>query len=313
MTRAVLFKREVLLKEQGAVSIPRPKMISLLKKLIDCDHKLFFLTSSAKKDDLFFTLLANENIFLTTVHTEANFFEELQEAKLYYLTDEDEPSLNFTESKFHKIFDNLRRDQEIIEKITTILHERRLIEHSRDTKETQISLELNLDGNGKNQLATGIGFFDHMLDLLAKHANFDLKLKVEGDLEVDEHHTIEDTAIALGEGIKKALGDKKGITRYAFSLPMDESSAHVLLDISNRPFLKFNAHFTREKVGDFPTEMVEHFYYSFALAAGITLHVELNGKNDHHQIEGGFKALAKCLEQAAFIKNNSLPSTKGKL
>ena len=320
-SKTIVFELDSLAKEYRGLAIPRKEIIALLNKLMRYGYELLFLSfSKEKRNDLLLALLANENVSFEVIEGEKKFFENFYsvekrfpESVRYYVTGKAEATLNLPESLGFKVLKNLQGDEQIIKALTSILQEKRCIAHTRNTKETKIALTLNLDGKGQNEIKTGIGFLDHMLDLLAKHANFDLTLNVKGDLEVDEHHTIEDTAIALGEGMKKALGDKKGITRYAFSLPMDESSAYMLLDVSNRPFLKFKATFSREKVGDFPTEMVEHFYYSFCLAAGITLHVELKGKNDHHQIEAGFKTLAKCLEQAVSIKNDSLPSTKGTL
>jgi len=185
--------------------------------------------------------------------------------------------------------------------------------HKRSTAETDIAVRVNLDGSGEAIIETGLHFLDHMLDQIAKHGLIDLSLECEGDLEVDEHHTIEDVAIALGTAIDEALGDKKGISRYGFALPMDESAATVLLDLSGRPYLVFNVTFKREKVGDFPTEMVEHFLYSLAMSMRATLHISVEGTNDHHQIEACFKSFAHCLRAAVSRTErnlNILPSTK---
>ncbi|SMO70301.1 imidazoleglycerol-phosphate dehydratase HisB [Gracilimonas mengyeensis] len=186
----------------------------------------------------------------------------------------------------------------------------------RKTNETDINIEINLDGTGKADISTGLNFFDHMLDQIARHGLIDLKLKCDGDLEVDEHHTIEDVAIALGEVITKALGEKKGIERYGFVLPMDETQATVAIDLSGRPYLVFEGSLRREYVGDFPTEMIEHFFYSLAMNLKATLHVSFAGKNDHHKIEACFKGLARALkmaiEQNGRIKNQ-IPSSKGTL
>jgi imidazoleglycerol-phosphate dehydratase/histidinol-phosphatase len=183
----------------------------------------------------------------------------------------------------------------------------------RNTKETKILVELDLDGSGKSDISTGLGFFDHMLDQIAKHASIDLKIKVDGDLNVDEHHTIEDTALALGESIKKALGDKRGIERYGFALPMDESSAQVLIDFGGRPWLVWNAKFIREKVGDMPTEMFMHFFKSFSDSAACNLNVSAEGENEHHKIEAIFKAFARAIKMAKRrdVFNFQLPTTKG--
>lgn len=185
----------------------------------------------------------------------------------------------------------------------------------RTTKETDILIELNLDGTGKCNVNTGLKFFDHMLDQVGKHSGCDLTIFVKGDLEVDEHHTIEDTAIALGEAFGKALGDKRGIERYGFCLPMDDCLCSVALDFGGRPWLVYDAKFNREYIGDLPTEMILHFFKSFSDAAKMNLNIKAEGDNEHHKIEGIFKALAKSLKMA--IKRDiyqfELPSTKGVL
>ena len=184
----------------------------------------------------------------------------------------------------------------------------------RKTKETDITLELCLDGSGKSEINTGIGFFNHMLELFAYHSGIDLTLTAKGDLDVDEHHTIEDCALALGEAFKEALGDKKGIDRYGFLLPMDESLAEVAIDFSGRPTLVWNATFTREFVGEMPTEMFQHFFKSFVDTAACTLHIRCDGENEHHKIEAIFKAFGHAVAMA--IKANGkdeVPSSKGVL
>lgn len=187
----------------------------------------------------------------------------------------------------------------------------------RNTKETQIKLSINLDGEGKADVFTGVGFFDHMLTLLAFHSGIDLEVKAKGDLEVCDHHTVEDVGIALGECFLKALGDKRGIKRYGtFFVPMDEALAQVSLDISGRSFLVFDCTFKRESIGNFSTEMTEEFLRSFAFNAGITLHTKvLYGENDHHKIEAIFKALGRALKEAKTVDKDNmiLPSTKGML
>jgi len=187
----------------------------------------------------------------------------------------------------------------------------RKILHHRKTKETDITVELNLDGNGKTKIDTGLGFFDHMLEQLGKHSGIDLTIKVNGDLHIDEHHTIEDTAIALGEAFLEALGDKKGMERYGFFLPMDDANAWVGLDFSGRAWLEWEAKFKREKLGDVPTEMFYHFFKSFSDAAKCNLHIKAKGKNEHHKIEAIFKAVARSIKQAVRREGNELPSTKG--
>jgi len=185
---------------------------------------------------------------------------------------------------------------------------------SRKTNETDILVEINLDGNGNTEISSGLGFFDHMLDQIGKHAGIDLKIKVDGDLHVDEHHTVEDTAIALGEALTKAIGNKKGINRYGFLLPMDDSLAQVTLDFGGRPWLVWEAEFKREKVGDLPTEMFYHFFKSFSDASKCNLNIKVEGDNEHHKIEAIFKAMAKSIKMAVARNKdelNKLPSTKG--
>jgi imidazoleglycerol-phosphate dehydratase/histidinol-phosphatase len=183
----------------------------------------------------------------------------------------------------------------------------------RTTKETDIEIFLNLDGTGKTEIHTGLGFFDHMLDQLGKHSGADLKVKVAGDLHIDEHHTIEDTALALGEAYLKALGDKRGIERYGFLLPMDDVLAQVAIDFSGRNWLVWDASFKREKIGDMPTEMFYHFFKSFSDTSKANINIKVEGDNEHHKIEAIFKAFAKSIKMAVRrdFNNNQIPSTKG--
>ncbi|MCV6629100.1 MAG: bifunctional histidinol-phosphatase/imidazoleglycerol-phosphate dehydratase HisB [Flavobacteriaceae bacterium] len=189
----------------------------------------------------------------------------------------------------------------------------RSAEIQRNTKETQINIALRLDGTGKANIQTGLHFFDHMLEQIARHGMVDLDIQVKGDLEVDEHHTIEDTAIALGEVFSKALGDKLGVERYGFYLPMDDCLAQVAIDFGGRSWLVWEANFKREKIGDMPTEMFYHFFKSFADGAKANLNIKAEGKNEHHKIEAIFKALAKAIKAAVKrdIDKLVLPSTKG--
>ena len=202
------------------------------------------------------------------------------------------------------------------DKVTEFLFagERRAVVQ-RTTKETDIYVEINLDGTGKTDISTGLGFFDHILDQIGKHSGVDLVIHVKGDLEVDEHHTIEDTAIALGEALLKALGDKRGIERYGYCLPMDDCLCSVALDFGGRPWLVWDAEFHREKVGDMPTEMFLHFFKSLSDAARMNLNIKAEGTNEHHKIEGIFKALARSIKMAIRrdIYKYELPSTKGLL
>jgi len=185
----------------------------------------------------------------------------------------------------------------------------------RTTKETDILVKINLDGHGACDINTGLGFFDHMLEQIGKHSGMDLIIKVNGDLQVDEHHTIEDTAIALGECIYKALGNKRGIERYGYSLPMDDCLCSVCLDFGGRPWLVWDAEFNREKIGEMPTEMFLHFFKSLSDAARMNLNIKAEGQNEHHKIEGIFKALARAIKMAVKrdIYNYELPSSKGVL
>ena len=191
----------------------------------------------------------------------------------------------------------------------------RTAEIKRTTKETDINIQLNLDGSGVCNISTGLDFFDHMLNQIGRHAGVDLTIQVKGDLEVDEHHTIEDTALALGEAFKNAVGNKLGMERYGFCLPMDDCLSMVAIDFGGRPWLMWEADFKREKVGDMPTEMFMHFFKSFSDAALCNLNVKAEGTNEHHKIEAIFKALAKAIKMAIKrdVFNFELPSTKGKL
>jgi imidazoleglycerol-phosphate dehydratase/histidinol-phosphatase len=202
----------------------------------------------------------------------------------------------------------------IFEAVQTWLLPDRKAEIIRKTNETDIAVRINLDGTGKASIQTGLPFFDHMLEQIARHGLVDLTISCKGDLKIDEHHTIEDTAIALGECLAKAIGDKRGIERYSWALPMDETLALVSLDLSGRPYLQFEAELKREYVGDFPTEMTRHFFYSLAIALKATLQMRVSGENDHHQIEALFKGFARCL-RGAVSRNprirSLVPSSKG--
>jgi imidazoleglycerol-phosphate dehydratase/histidinol-phosphatase len=191
----------------------------------------------------------------------------------------------------------------------------RRVAQERITSETQIRIELNADGSGKADIATGLGFFDHMLEQIARHGKMDLVIRAKGDLHIDEHHTIEDTGIALGEAFAKALADKRGMERYGFALPMDEADAKVLIDFGGRGWIVWNAGFRRERIGEMPTEMFYHFFKSFSDAAKCNLHVECHGENEHHKIEAIFKAFARAIRMAVKRDpfSNYLPSTKGVL
>jgi imidazoleglycerol-phosphate dehydratase/histidinol-phosphatase len=197
--------------------------------------------------------------------------------------------------------------------VTRLCRSDRTAAVERNTNETRIRLAVNLDSTDDTSVATGIGFFDHMLEQISKHGGFALQLSCEGDLEVDEHHTVEDVAICLGTALREALGNKYGIGRYGFLLPMDESDARVALDLSGRAAFRFDGVFPRDHVGELSTEMVEHFFRSMAEALGAALHVEVNGENTHHMVEACFKSVGRTLRQAMRKDGTDLPSTKGAL
>jgi len=183
----------------------------------------------------------------------------------------------------------------------------------RTTKETDVVVELDLSSEGPSTVSTGLGFFDHMLEQIARHGGFSLNISCKGDLQIDEHHTVEDCALALGAALREALGDKRGIARYGFLLAMDEAEAQVALDISGRPYFVWGGGFNREKIGDLPTELVPHFFRSLAEALGAALHVAVRGENTHHMIEACFKGVGRSLRQAIRLEGNELPTTKGVL
>ena len=231
-----------------------------------------------------------------------NIHPELGAAEIKDSSRELEKSIVLETHSWEKIYDFLKSG---LRKVT----------HDRNTNETKIHIELNVDGNGKADISTGLGFFDHMLDQIARHGKIDLTVHTKGDLHIDEHHTIEDTGIALGEAFAKALADKRGMERYGFALPMDEADAKVLIDFGGRNWIVWNAEFTREKIGEMPTEMFFHFFKSFSDAAKCNLHIECKGDNEHHKIEAIFKAFAKAIRMAVKRDpiSNYLPSTKGVL
>jgi len=219
---------------------------------------------------------------------------------------------NNTEAIRNEIVLNASSWSEIYE---FLLGKNRKVIHHRNTNETEISIELDIDGTGQSIINTGLGFFDHMLDQLARHGQCDLKINVNGDLEVDEHHTIEDTGIALGEAFKKVLGNRLGVERYGYCLPMDDCLAQFALDFGGRSWISWDATFKRDKVGDMPTEMFYHFFKSFADGASANINLKAEGENEHHKIESIFKAFAKSIKMAVKrdVDNMILPSTKGSL
>lgn len=272
-----------------------------LKRLQNFGHELSF--DSGKLSDRQQQLLENDNIIASDFGREkADLAVNANEEPLLQAVDREGNSIEEADN-WTKLSDQ-------------ICFPTRKAELKRETAETSISVQVNLDGTGEANISTGLGFLDHMLEQIARHGLIDLDISCEGDLHVDEHHTIEDVAITLGETLKKALGDKIGIQRYSFTLPMDETRAKVAIDLSGRPYLVFEGEFNREKVGDFPTEMVEHFFYSLAIHMEATIHISFKGENDHHKIEACFKGLARCLRAAVSRSErnmNILPSTKDSL
>ncbi len=188
-------------------------------------------------------------------------------------------------------------------------------ELKRDTSETSIKCKINLDGNSRAEISTGLGFFDHMIEQFVFHSDINLTLSARGDLKTGPHHLIEDSAIVLGEAVRQALGNKKGIGRYGFMLPMDDSIAEFAIDLSGRSYLNWNVKFIRERIGDIPTEMIRHFFYSFACSSGSTIYIRADGLNEHHKIEAIFKAFGKSFKNAVAIRQHggNVPSTKGVL
>lgn len=279
----------------------RPSAIYALIRLLEFQYELGFDPEKLTKDQQ--RLLDHEFI-------EPDFFTQ-KEADGVILTDDADRLYLQAEDR------SIAAGRDWAELSQHILFPQRKAKLQRKTAETDIKVAVNIDGTGKADITTGLNFFDHMLDQIARHGLVDLSLQCDGDLEVDEHHTIEDTAIALGEVLLKALSSNKaGIQRYSFVLPMDESRAVVSMDLSGRPYFVFEGTFKREMVGDFPTEMLEHFFHTLAMNLKATLHIEVEGANDHHKIEACFKGFARCFRAAVSRterSHNLLPSTKGLL
>ncbi|MEQ8578507.1 MAG: imidazoleglycerol-phosphate dehydratase HisB [Balneola sp.] len=276
----------------------REQAISSLKNLVDAGVSISVSGSTITEDQK--SLLEQEGIVFSEIE-KADYSISLKGSELV-LRDAAKTEI-ISSSDWQQI-------------VSALLSPNRTASIKRETKETKIKVDLNLDGTGKSNIDTGLKFFDHMLEQIARHGLVDLDIYCKGDLEIDEHHTIEDVAIALGDAITQALGDKKGIERYGFVLAMDEAQATVAIDLSGRPYLVFDVPVKREYVGDFPTEMLEHFFYSLAMNLKATLHVSCTGDNDHHKIEACFKGFARTLkaavEQNGRIKNQ-IPSSKGSL
>jgi imidazoleglycerol-phosphate dehydratase / histidinol-phosphatase len=283
----IVFKEVLIDRSFSEENLPTRKPgIALLSSYLDgsVDLKNSFVIGDRLTDVLLAKNLGTKAIFLkNTVNTTPNMDEN-----------------GFVAEDWEQIYQHL------------ILPPRRIL-HRRTTHETNIEIEINLDGTGKSDIKTGLGFFDHMLEQLAKHGQIDLKIHTNGDLHIDEHHTIEDTALAIGEAFDKALSDKRGIARYGFCLPMDDVLAQVALDFGGRPWLVWEAKFKREKIGEMPTEMFLHFFKSFSDAARCNLNIKAEGSNEHHKIEAIFKAFAKSIRMAIKREagNKDLPTTKG--
>ena len=286
----------------GQKKILQPGALYSIKRL--SEHEIEFNSDRSQLTRDQFILLENERI-------EFSSFDE-KDADAYILT-----KSNFAGLELRSGEQLIATGNEWIDLCKSYLFPARTAEIVRKTGETDITIVVNLDGSGKSDIQTGLHFFNHMLDQIARHGLLDLTIHCKGDLQVDEHHTIEDTAIALGQALNRALeSDKAGIQRYGFVLPMDEAKATVAIDLSNRPFLKWDVPLKREYIGDFPTEMAEHFFYTLAMNVKATLHVNASGKNEHHIVESVFKGFAKAL-RFAISRNerirNILPSTKGLL
>ncbi len=293
------------------------KRLDFVEKLYPSDAN-FFLVKVKNADELYYYLKERkiiirnrskqhlcENCVRITVGTEKEnniLVNELYDYDIKRFTKfkQNTPEFETSKNHLHELYKFLELQN-------------RVVKIERNTKETQINVELNIDGKGIAEINTGLGFFDHMLEQIARHSMCNLKINVVGDLHVDEHHTIEDTAIVIGEAFYKALGNKKGIERYGYCLPMDDSLAQVALDFGGRNWIEWNVDFKREKIGDMPTEMFFHFFKSFSDSAKCNLNIKAEGNNEHHKIEAIFKAFAKSIKKAVKkdLDNNELPSTKG--
>jgi imidazoleglycerol-phosphate dehydratase/histidinol-phosphatase len=280
-------------------------LISSLKKLQARGVKISLYPTPTLSDPIIHRILELEGINFESESTKDYQIN-------YFITDKKSQKVKSKQILVGK----KRRNKNISDAIEFVLSKVRSAQHDRITNETSVKIKLNLDGSGNYKINTGIGFFDHMLEQLSKHSNIDMMIFVKGDLKVDFHHTVEDTGITLGECLVKALGDKKGIKRFGFMLPMDDSIAQTAIDLSGRPYLNFRVRFAREKVGEFPTELVEEFFRGLTIGMKSNIFIKASGKNDHHKIEAIFKSFAKSLNEAVRFderSENNLPTTKGKL
>jgi len=281
------------------------EMISSLKKLQSRGVKISIYPTPTFSDPIIHRLMELEEINFESENT-----KDYQTT--YFITDKKDQKIKAKQILVGK----KRRNKNISEAIEFVLSQLRSAQLVRNTNETQVKVKLNLDGSGKYNINTGIGFFDHMLEQLSKHSNIDMMINVKGDLNVDYHHTVEDTGITLGESLVQALGDKKGIKRFGFMLPMDDAIAQTAIDISGRPYLNYRVKFDRTEVGKFPTELVEEFFRGLTIGMKSNIFIKASGKNDHHEIEAIFKSFAKALNEAVRFderSENKLPTTKGRL
>lgn len=280
----------------------QPEVIYWLRKLLLETNSEAVLVSTADYVKELLSVLSNQGIQFSRVVGSITDVQAIDGELWSIGTTASERNLNPLETGWQAVYSILKGGQ-------------RIAEHKRKTNETDIAIKLNLDGTGKASIDTGLHFFNHMLEQIARHGSIDLDIVAKGDLHIDEHHTMEDTALALGEAFALALGDKRGIERYGFCLPMDDALAQVAIDFGGRNWIVWEATFTREKVGDVPTEMFFHFFKSFTDAARCNLNIKVEGTNEHHKIEAVFKAFARAIKMAVRrdLNNMQLPTTKGML
>jgi imidazoleglycerol-phosphate dehydratase/histidinol-phosphatase len=292
----------IISKEYFDIDSPKAEgLISGLKKLYDRDF-IIEVPDYSNQNETLKKILSLEGIEINTKDEEAeNIFEIDNSGKI---------------KKNDKILNNKSPFNNFGNAVESILKSLRTASVKRKTKETDIKVDLSLEGEGEANISTGIGFFDHMLEQIARHGNINISIKTKGDLNIDAHHTVEDTGLALGEAISIALGTKKGIKRYGFLLPMDDSVAYCAIDLGGRAYLNFKCKFDRDKVGEFPTELTEEFFRAISSGLKANIYIRVKGKNDHHKIESIFKAFAKALNEACRLDERNegrLPSTKGVL
>jgi imidazoleglycerol phosphate dehydratase HisB len=315
--------QHIVLASHGVVLVPgearfNPGAISGLYSLVHEQGFSVYITHSKHFTPALQRILLDEGIRFETLHPEVLLEFLTHRPDAVYIAHPTEP-INGLEAYTERIlrFDpaatpGTLTDWGAIRRYFTLSH--RVASIQRATAETDIRIDLDLDGTGKASIQTGLGFLDHMLDQIARHGSFDLNINARGDLHIDEHHTVEDIALALGQAFNQALADRKGIERYSFVLPMDEAQATVSIDLGGRPYLVWNATFQREKIGDVATELFEHFFKSFTDTARCTLHIAAEGRNEHHKIESVFKGFARVLKGSVRrTGSDAIPSTKGVL